>query len=720
MLQRLLATISSSWARFSEALAGPVRATGAFAQSFLQPFFAALHKGLRSLVRHSLTEVVDSEAQPLDQGLDFFAENDDTLTLDPLDIPTGRLEAPSVMWLLKTSTDPEVFLAAARLVPQVEWPLDLDVSDMLHQLFDIFTSCVDIQKRIVPSLEEKASACTMALTHLYYGYILQPYPVRDTFPVCGMDLNVFEMIYWAGMRRTEHTVLDTTINLFFSNAIGSAWDSSLSEACPDSIPEQLSHLLPYHFVTGRVTKDIETLAITVISKLLSSPASPSNQIVANCTLLACVMVGTRVDKKDIVRIDKSSALPRLRESLSAQFQKALWAWDGGELDKYSTGIACRALSLLDIICRILELAEHSYDPPSSPFHTMRNLDACRKIYLRARSSEHNHPSVSLGALRKALHFTFATATISWDHDQVWANQSWSERVSHSPEDFDWMVDYLDFIYSNDHEAAHAILLLLDIMGVWCSPAKQHLFIERLISCMDSNMPTYLRHAALRAAHGAREEIASIHIIDDARLRDIVLTKLSPTILSVLCPHPGTTLANDGPGPFFGRDKCYVELIFALARNSDWHPHLFGDRHIDWCISMLPEYYDSGYSAQIFYIAGILLQIAPEQTSATSLSFVTEQQWWDLMSSAWNWIPDDFYNTRLLALVDGTKKYMQIASKSDLEPFIWNVNRFLERLEEMGLEMQGLEQGEGIAVAVKELRTAASNMLESFDQELLVP
>ncbi|KAG1901358.1 uncharacterized protein F5891DRAFT_252240 [Suillus fuscotomentosus] len=360
---------------------------------------------------------------------------------------------------------------------------------------------------------------------------------------------------------------------------------------------------------------------------------------------------------------------------------------------------------------------------------MRNLDVCRKIYSRARLSERNDALVSWVALRgtPVLDFTFGTANISRDPAYAWDEQSSWEHVSYSSENFDRMVDHLDFIYSNDHEAAYGILLLLGIMGVCCSPTKRHLFIERLISCMGSNMPTYLRHAALRAAHGAREEIASIHAIDDARLRDMVLTKLSPTILSILCPHRGTTLANDDPDPFFnhGHDLCYLELVFALAKNSDWYPHLSGDRHIDWCISMIPTYCNSDISQHAFYIAGILLRIAPGQMSVTSLGSITEQQCWDVMRSAWSYIPDDFRNTRcfeLLVLVDGTKKYMQIASKSDLEQLITNVDIFLETLEWRlaRAEMQGLEQGEGITIAVKELRTAASNMLESFGQQSLVP
>ncbi|KAG2091859.1 uncharacterized protein F5147DRAFT_723141, partial [Suillus discolor] len=190
--------------------------------------------------------------------------------------------------------------------------------------------------------------------------------------------------------------------------------------------------------------------------------------------------------------------------------------------------------------------------------------------------------------------------------------------------------------------------------------------------MDSNIPFHLRHAALRAAHSAREEIASIDAIDDARLRAIVLTNLSPAIMSVVCLHPSPTPANDGPDRFFDyhRDLCYLEIIFALARNPIWHPRLSEDRHIDRCISMIPKCCNSeDYSQHAFCIAGILLRIAPGQTSHKSLDSVTEQQWWDVMRCAWYYLPYIIRETRdseLLVFVERTKKYMQIASKSSLE------------------------------------------------------
>ncbi|KAG1815867.1 hypothetical protein EV424DRAFT_1626782 [Suillus variegatus] len=328
---------------------------------------------------------MDSEAQPLFQDPDVLVENDDTLNLDLPDMPTSDLEAHSIKWLLETSTDPEVFIAAASIVLQIEWPLDLDVSDMLHQLFDIFMSCADTQGCTVPSLEEKASACTTTLSHLYYGRVLQAYPDRRKFIIRRTeDLVVFVEIY---VHIADRGVLNTTLNLCRHGDIIRA---SLPEACPESVCERLSHLLPYHFITERVSKYIENLTIAVISKLLSSPSSPSDQILANCILLACVMVGGQVDKKDIVRIDKSSALPLLSNSLLAQFQKALWVWDGGELDNDSTGVARRAWKLLDIIWRILEASSHYLGST----YSMWNLDVCRKIFSRARSSD---ASVSLAA-----------------------------------------------------------------------------------------------------------------------------------------------------------------------------------------------------------------------------------------------------------------------------------------------------------------------------------
>ncbi|KAG0695694.1 hypothetical protein DFH29DRAFT_954351 [Suillus ampliporus] len=197
---------------------------------------------------------------------------------------------------------------------------------------------------------------------------------------------------------------------------------------------------------------------------------------------------------------------------------------------------------------------------------------------------------------------------------------------------------------------------------------------------------------------------------------MVLTKFSPALLTAVCPRPDATPADDDPDSIFShdRDLFYLELVFALARNSDWRPHFSGDGHIDRCISMIAKCCKPK-TLHAFYLAGIFLRIAPEQSSVTSLVSITEQQWWEVMLHAWYYasavIEGDIHCVEFLpVLVEDTKKYMEIASKSDLKRLISRVDDVLEELEG-----QGSEHGEGITVTVKELRTVAGDKLETFSQ-----
>ncbi|KAG2093094.1 uncharacterized protein F5147DRAFT_721288 [Suillus discolor] len=426
------------------------------------------------------------------------------------------------------------------------------------------------------------------------------------------------------------------------------------------------------------------------------------------------MIGVQFDKKDIVRIDKSSALPRFANALLEQFQTTLWTWYGGDLSEDNTGAAPSwAWNFIKVICLVLESAKNYHH---LSLHAMRNLDVCRKIYSRVRSSEQNFPWELLGALQNALRFMLAAAKVSRDPADLWNSQYFWIGDSHSPEDFEWLVEYID---PDNQEAVFDILLLLVVIEVRCSPAKRHQFFKSIIACMGSHMPAHLRHAALRLAHSAREEMVSIDTIDNAELRDMILTEFSPAILTAISPQPGITLSDDDPDCFFheDRDLCYLELLFALARNSNWHPHLFEDRHIDRCISIVAK---GNFAEYAFYLAGILLRIAPEQSSVISLNSITGEQWWDMMRDAWlhaSFTTDDIHCFEFLpVLVEGTKRYMHIAAQKYIsweihfKFFIEHVDRVLDALE-MRDSQQG--EGEGVAVAVKELKTVASDMLEKL-------
>ncbi|KAG2135666.1 hypothetical protein BD769DRAFT_1441448 [Suillus cothurnatus] len=405
------------------------------------------------------------------------------------------------------------------------------------------------------------------------------------------------------------------------------------------------------------------------------------------------MIGVQFDKKDIVRVDKSSALPQLAESLWTQFQKVLWA---SQSDPYGDSArACRrAWNLLDVIYRVLALGP----PDTLSRDTMWILGVYRKIQSRASIVPQDHSSNAFAGLpvRQAPRFRFTIFSDPTDPGWVWWHQIMWESDSHTSKDFDWLVDFLHEVYSKDHETAGDILVLLSSMWASCSPTKQHLYVKKLIACMGSSMPPRLRHAALLAAHSSREVLASINVVDDA---------LSLAILTAVCPQPGVT-STDGPDRFFhyNRDLCYLELIFALARNSYWRPHLCCQ--IDRAIRMITVCCES-YAMHTFYLAGIFLRMTSEQVS--SFSSITEQQWWDMMRKAWPafLIIDSTRCVKLLpVLVEGTKKYMYIASKSDLEVLIEQVDNLIGEVEMRDL----LEQIEGVEVAVQELRGMANDML----------
>ncbi|KAG1787983.1 hypothetical protein EV424DRAFT_1402507 [Suillus variegatus] len=195
---------------------------------------------------------------------------------------------------------------------------------------------------------------------------------------------------------------------------------------------------------------------------------------------------------------------------------------------------------------------------------------------------------------------------------------------------------------------------------------------------------------------------------------MILTEFSPAILTAISPQPGATLSKDGPDRFVldNSDLHYLELLFALARNSNWHPQLVEDHHIDRCIRMVAKHYLGQHA--FYLITGILLRIAPEQSSAISLDSITGQQWWDMISAAWLYAQYEIHDIHcfelLPVLAEGTKRYMHIAREFELKFFIGHVDSVLNALETRDSQ-QG--EGENVTVAVKELRTTASDMLEKL-------
>jgi hypothetical protein len=57
--------------------------------------------------------------------------------------PEPSPEVSAVLWVLETSTDAVIVEAAAAMVPDIQWPVDLDLEPAMRRLSDTFHGCLD-------------------------------------------------------------------------------------------------------------------------------------------------------------------------------------------------------------------------------------------------------------------------------------------------------------------------------------------------------------------------------------------------------------------------------------------------------------------------------------------------------------------------------------------------------------------------------------------------
>jgi hypothetical protein len=159
-----------------------------------------------------------------------------------------------------------------------------------------------------------------------------------------------------------------------------------------------------------------------------------------------------------------------------------------------------------------------------------------------------------------------------------------------------------------------------------NPVVYSAYIHALTHFMGVDQPSSFRRAALRIVNGTKQDLIMITAPGvDVSLRDMTLSELSPALLAAAF-HGGS----EGPSIHINN---YLQIIFTLAKGSDWLPILIKDGHIERCITLIgisPYHYDSA-----FYLAGILLSVqgASLEQATTCCSAITNDQWWKLIMEA---------------------------------------------------------------------------------------
>lgn len=228
-------------------------------------------------------------------------------------ISIASSDSPSVKWLLETSTDPNVFIAACHLVPEVEWPFDFDVSGIISLLHRTLGSCFDTKDRLLAPAKERALACATALVHLSGREYLRldgEYYSAAQCPSQPRYLHFWHLLSWESLDADYALKINLGQKWIADYSYRFFRDTPTLSLASDATLLWLSQVLPYVFLLHKDIDELaqmEDLAVSIISMLLEAKVpqkSPSAQVLANCTLLAGILLGLNVDKTVLVKVDK--------------------------------------------------------------------------------------------------------------------------------------------------------------------------------------------------------------------------------------------------------------------------------------------------------------------------------------------------------------------------------------------------------------------------------
>ena len=263
-----------------------------------------------------------SPRQDIEYGLPMRSlEKGALLQLNIPVISTSTSYARSIKWLIETSSDPDVFIAAVSQVPDSQGLLSLhEMSDLDLQLRDTFMSCFDDHNQCITGAYDKAIACGLALAHMYWRRYLLPYDDSMLLPgesKADFPHHAFWGMEWWRFRRCWEYLESKDRKFLLASLTGIGWRLRN----PLSLG-RISDILPYPNDTAapllqslscsltfldkdRSRPQVEELAIRFLLRLLhhSSPA-PSTQLIANCTFLVLCVLGLRFTEADLINTNK--------------------------------------------------------------------------------------------------------------------------------------------------------------------------------------------------------------------------------------------------------------------------------------------------------------------------------------------------------------------------------------------------------------------------------
>jgi Family of unknown function (DUF6535) len=221
------------------------------------------------------------------------------ISLDVLDLGSlesraeaqvNAVQSSAIHWILETTTDTDIISTAARMILEIEWPAEDDVTDVVDRLKGHFYACFDPTRQMLPLAQARAVACLKARYHFCVERDLRnPFHIySDGDMVSNDDDNTYHMPPDHDFR-VVRCAAGYPIELDIASL-------QLSDRM------WMAHVFTYRLQQGSRNPEVVTFVVDFIGICLNSE-SPT-RLVADCLLLAGLLIGLRIDRRHLAWLDK--------------------------------------------------------------------------------------------------------------------------------------------------------------------------------------------------------------------------------------------------------------------------------------------------------------------------------------------------------------------------------------------------------------------------------
>ncbi|KAL0951575.1 hypothetical protein HGRIS_008257 [Hohenbuehelia grisea] len=489
-------------------------------------------------------------------------------------LPTAlQPDAITVLWILETVTEPTTTVTAMQMVPEVDWPQELDVFPLFCQLSasfaDLLSSNQIISRR--SEMSDHAAANAKALTHLFIERLSSGDDLLDKLRIWNYDI-------WSRLRRdwlypslnTANSPANSTRNYDLINMYGSVVATNFSQSLyAGTITSWKAHLIPLTIIRPKGAEGFMTQGgFEYLCRLLGTPMALPSPILTDLLVAAGLVSGMRFAKESLLKLDKSQQLHLMLEAVFHSIQSGCTST--------SPAVASRSLALLRLVHPIY--VEQRRDAESSAdsyalwcLLLSRHLASRRPRTPSMRSPSGDSAAINVDAmmaLRLSLenaggyssslantHGTEGLWNMSYIHygSVHFGSMPFSFQNAGSAS-FEWLLGFayvlkcqhenaIDIDSSNSKEFQYGVAdALLALSGLICSTLRidmdltnSHL-LEILCWSLGTDQPTYLRNTSLKLLRdllgGLQYRLKSR---EDMPLRPAFVHRLTEDFFACLAP-----------------------------------------------------------------------------------------------------------------------------------------------------------------------------------------